>query len=102
MCRLSDLPAGRGWPVRIGDRRLAVFADGGRLYALDNVCLHAGSPLDDGAVWRGCVTCPWHGWRYELASGDLMTSAGHRPGVRTYPARSDGERVWVDLDYPGQ
>ena len=99
-CRLQDIPPGRGWPVRVGDRRLAIFAAAGGLRAVDNRCSHVGNPLDDAAVVGEVITCPWHGWRYDLRSGDHLTVFGHRPGLRTYPVRLEGDDVLVDVD-PG-
>ncbi|MGH7777230.1 MAG: Rieske (2Fe-2S) protein [Candidatus Dormibacterales bacterium] len=92
-----DVPADRGWPVQVGDRRIAVFAVGADLFAVDNVCRHVGNPIDDGHVEHGCVTCPWHGWRYDLRTGDQVMMFGRRPGLRTYPVRSAGEDVQVDI-----
>jgi len=96
-CRLSEVPPGRGWPARVGDRRVAVFRSKRRVYALENSCAHLGNPIDDGAVSGHCVTCPWHGWRYDLRSGEVLGSAGRRPGLRTYPVKVDGDQVLIDL-----
>lgn len=94
---LRDIPDGRGWPVRVGSMRIALFAAGGRVYALDNRCLHIGSPIDEGVVEDGCVACPWHGWTYELASGDQLIAVGRRRGLHAYPARLDGDDILVDI-----
>ncbi|MDQ6784055.1 MAG: Rieske (2Fe-2S) protein [Actinomycetota bacterium] len=95
VCGVSDIPPDRGWPVTVEGQPVAVYRVRRKLFALSNVCLHIGSPIDDGHVAHGCVTCPWHGWRYELASGDLLTTVGHRPGLTTYPVREAGGRVLV-------
>jgi nitrite reductase/ring-hydroxylating ferredoxin subunit len=84
--------------VRVGERQIAVFDLGGELRAVDNVCLHVGNPLDDGFVSGGCLTCPWHGWRYDLRTGELLTLFGRRKGLRTYPVRVDGDTVYLDVD----
>lgn len=97
-CHRRDIPDGRGWPVRVGGRNIAVFEVEGTLRAVDNVCLHVGNPLDDGMVEGGCVTCPWHGWRYDLSTGELLTMFGRRPGLRTYEVKVEHGRVLVDLD----
>lgn len=93
----ADLPEGRGWPVRLAGRPVALFAVGEDIFALDNMCLHVGSPIDDGAVLEGCVSCPWHGWLYDLRSGDLLIMDGWRPGLRTYPTRVEGDDVLVEV-----
>jgi nitrite reductase/ring-hydroxylating ferredoxin subunit len=83
--------------VRIAGRSLALFASGGGVVALDNACRHNGSPVDDGFVADGCLTCPWHGWRYDLASGDQLTLLGRHPGLRRYPTRIEGGEIWVEI-----
>jgi nitrite reductase/ring-hydroxylating ferredoxin subunit len=98
VCRRQDLPKGRGWPVRVGQTNIAVFEAAGALYAVENRCLHVGNPLDDGVVSEGCVTCPWHGWRYDLRTGDHLTAFGRRHGVRTYRVRQEGDEVLVEVE----
>src|SRR5580704_17461627 len=97
-CRLDEIPADRGGPVRVGTRSMAVFRVGDRLVAVDNVCGHLGNPIDDGFVEAGCLTCPWHGWRYDLRTGEHLTVFGRRRGLRTYPVRAEGDYVLVDVD----
>jgi nitrite reductase/ring-hydroxylating ferredoxin subunit len=97
VCRRRDIPPGRGWPVRVDDAFIAVFETGGVLRAVDNICCHVGNPLDDGFVDGNTVTCPWHGWRYDLRTGEHLTVFGRRPGLRTYPVRADGDDVLVDV-----
>lgn len=85
--------------MRVEGRLVAVFDDGGTLRAVDNICRHVGAPLDEGAVNDGCVTCPWHGWRYDLSTGEHLTILGRRNGLRTYPVRVDGDRVLVGAEW---
>lgn len=96
-CRRADIPAGRGWPVRVGERNLAVFDLGDAVVAVDNECRHVGNPIDDGFVSGGSVTCPWHGWRYDLRTGELLTVFGRRAGLGTYPVRVESGDVLVEL-----
>ncbi len=98
VCRRQDIPADRGWPVRVGAESIAVFRVGDEVVAVDNVCRHVGNPIDDGFVGGGCVTCPWHGWRYDLRTGEHVTMFGRRPGLRTWRVRTDGDDVLVDVD----
>jgi len=45
----------------------------GEVLAVPTICPHLGGPLDDAAVEAGCVTCPWHGYRYDLRSGRCVS-----------------------------
>ena len=96
-CRRADIPAGRGWPFRAGERNLAVFDLGDTVVAVDNECRHVGNPIDDGFVSGASVTCPWHGWRYDLRTGELITVFGRRPGLCTYEVRVDSGDVFVEV-----
>ena len=98
LCRLDQLVEGRGRPARAGPHYLAVFLVDGRVHVLDNQCLHVGSPLDGGPVEGGAVRCPWHGWAYDLGTGDLLTAFGPRPGIRAHRCRIEEGSVKVTLD----
>ena len=66
----TDIPAD-GSPVRAVAGTTAVMTtrqpDGIRVLA--ERCSHRGGPLSEGRVADGCVTCPWHGSRFDLATG---------------------------------
>lgn len=91
-----DIPDGRArilTPPR--GERIAVFRDGERIMALSNVCRHQGGPLGEGRILDGCVTCPWHGFQYDPATGRSPPPFTEK--VATYATRvgPDG-RVWVE------
>lgn len=67
--RAADVPLWEGRRVTVGEDRIAVFRTEDGLHAIGAACPHAGGPLQDGLVADGCVTCPLHGWRFDLRSG---------------------------------
>jgi nitrite reductase (NADH) small subunit len=69
VCASDELAEGECRVVTVGDRDVAVFRSEGAVYAIDDRCPHAGASLSSGHVEDGCVTCPWHGWRFRLADG---------------------------------
>jgi nitrite reductase/ring-hydroxylating ferredoxin subunit len=78
------------------DRRIAVFADGDAVHAVENNCPHMGFPLDRGTVRDGMLTCHWHQARFDLRSGctfDLWAD-----DVPRYEAWIDGGVVYVHGD----
>src|SRR5437868_4621112 len=85
LCELDELEDGKGKYVEIDGFELAVFKDGDGVYAIDNLCPHAGGSMAAGFVERGCAVCPWHYWAFNLKDGQLHGS----PGVtlHTYPIR---------------
>jgi nitrite reductase/ring-hydroxylating ferredoxin subunit len=76
---LLDRPAGRTqWTFSHGGRSFAVFEAGGEFVVTDGACPHNGGPLAEGLVRDGFVTCPWHWYSYELATGRCRTAAGYQ------------------------
>lgn len=95
LCPLPQLSDGRGWPVRVGALRLAVFLVDGDVRVVRNECSHQASPLDGGAVEDGLLVCPWHGWTYDIETGELQTQFGTLPGLTCYEAWADGGTVYA-------
>lgn len=65
----SDLQPGEGKTVAAGDRELALFNVGGTFHCIDNTCPHRGGPLGEGMLEGNVVVCPWHGWRFDVCTG---------------------------------
>lgn len=66
---LKSLPEGKATLVKQGKRRLACVRVAGAVHVLEDACPHEGHPLSMGLVRDGVLTCPWHNWNFELASG---------------------------------
>lgn len=70
VARVEDMTPGSARIVRAGDRELALFRCEDGFYATQSECLHLKGPLGRGKL-EGCVvTCPWHGWQYDVRSGE--------------------------------
>lgn len=74
-------PPAPGTAIRVvaGDRPVAIFNQGGKLYAIGAVCTHAGGPLEKGPVKGGAVTCPWHGSQFDLSTGVVLRGPARTP-----------------------
>jgi 3-phenylpropionate/trans-cinnamate dioxygenase ferredoxin subunit len=88
----ADIPAGTRVSVEIGGRRVAIFNVDGALYALRDACPHQGARLSEGTValsvesetpgryrldtGKARIVCPWHGWEYDLQTGDSRHDRG--------------------------
>ena len=100
VCGLAELAEAGALAVDLGDTRVAVFHHRGRVFALNETCPHRGGPLHLGQVEDGVVRCPWHDWRFDLATG--ASPLNPRSRVAAYPARIADGRVRVTLpDEPG-
>ena len=91
----DELPDESAREVVLDGRILAVFRSGGNLYALDGMCAHQGGPIAEGTVEHNCVTCPWHGWQYELATG--IQTINRQPLQETFEVRQRDGRIEIKL-----
>ncbi len=69
VAKVADLKPGASKVITAGDREVAVFNVAGKFYAVDNICPHRGGPLGEGVLEGNVVTCPWHGWRFDVCTG---------------------------------
>jgi nitrite reductase/ring-hydroxylating ferredoxin subunit len=79
----------------VAGRVVAVFRLGDDVVAIDGICPHAGGPLAQGMVAHDLVTCPWHGWQYDLRSGQHRLNP--RICVETFRATVEDGKVYVDV-----
>lgn len=89
--RVDDIPLLEGRNATVGAMRVAVIRMPHGFAAVDAACPHEAGPLADGIVADECVTCPLHGWRFDLRSG-APVGGGATTGIATYEvAERDGE-----------
>ena len=67
---VDQIPPGASRTVDVHGVRIALFNVDGTYYAVDNTCPHAGGPLGEGFVNGDAVECPWHGWKFNLRTGE--------------------------------
>ena len=82
--RADDVPLLEGRSVQFGAQRVAIFRLPDGWAAIEHRCPHEGGPLADGIVADACVTCPLHGWRFDLRTGARQGGDG---AVRAYAVR---------------
>jgi nitrite reductase/ring-hydroxylating ferredoxin subunit/uncharacterized membrane protein len=81
--------------VEAGGARVLLYRRRSQIYALSDVCPHAGGPLHEGTVDDDlCVTCPWHGSRFRLSDGHAVQGPASAPAV-AYATRVEGGMVQV-------
>lgn len=66
---VEEIPPGTGRELVAGGRIVALYNVDGEFYALDGICPHAGGPLGNGSLTGAVVTCPWHGWQFDVTTG---------------------------------
>lgn len=91
-----DIPPGTGRALAHGRYEVALFNIGGEFFALENSCPHQGGPIADGWLEGPLVTCPWHGWCFDVRSGKM--SLGDFARVTKFAVRRDGDAILVSDD----
>ncbi len=91
--RTSDVQPGSSKVVSVGGKALALFNLEGTFYCIDNVCVHRGGPVGEGFIQGTTVTCPWHGWQYEITTGACKTNPSAKLAARE--VKIEGEDVLV-------
>ena len=95
VARCDEVPPGTVREVVVGDAIVAIANVAGDLHAFDGMCAHQGGPLAEGAL-EGCVlTCPWHGWQYDVTTGAQLLS--DRVRQRRYPVAVSGDTIWLGI-----
>lgn len=79
--------------VVVDDRDMALFSVGGRIFAVQNDCPHQHfSMLHEGELNECRITCPMHGWTFDLETGRATNGSGR---LKRYAVKVGGGRVWV-------
>jgi nitrite reductase/ring-hydroxylating ferredoxin subunit len=89
----SDIPDGEGKAFTCGKHRVAVFNIEGNYFAISDSCPHAGGPLSDGWLEGTEVTCPWHGWTFDVKPCD----EDPKDGLCRYKVHLDGDDIKVEV-----
>ena len=93
---IRDVPSGQAIAVEADGQRIAIFNANGEFHAIGDTCTHRGGPLSQGKIEGTVVTCPWHGAKYDIRTGKVLSPPA--PGdVRSYRVVVDGDELKVEL-----
>ena len=99
VARTSELREGHMLYVDIDGLPVALAMVDGQIYAFGDVCRHEGGSLSSGVLRYDIVTCPLHGWAYNVRTGkSLIPPVAIR--VPTYPVVVAGDDIAVVVDWP--
>lgn len=77
----SECPPGTSIERVVGDRMVAIANVDGAYHAIDGLCPHQGGPLGTGVLCGTTLTCPWHGWQFDVTTGRHRISPTVRQAV---------------------
>lgn len=91
----ADLPAGTKKAVFISGKRIMVVNAGGKYFAMDDTCSHAGCALAaEGFVEGSKITCGCHGSQFDLATGKVLAPPATVP-MKIYDVKIEAESIMV-------
>ncbi|MGE0745979.1 MAG: Rieske (2Fe-2S) protein [Rhodospirillales bacterium] len=114
ICKSAELKDGDRKIVPNGKHEIGVYRVQGKLYAYQNLCNHQGGPACEGLLmakveeviaedktYQGMrfnhdemhIVCPWHGWEYDLATGEMVADRKFR--LKKYDVVEKGDAVYV-------
>jgi 3-phenylpropionate/trans-cinnamate dioxygenase ferredoxin subunit len=91
----NEIPLGERKLVHIMGLSIGVFHHGSGWYAIKNKCLHAGGPVAEGRLRGNVLTCPWHGYQYDLSTGALLEDPIAK--LEMYPVEMHEGQIFVKL-----
>ena len=93
---LAELIAGVPRLVEENGTRVVLVRIGDQVHALADTCAHKGGPLSDGKLSGTRLACPWHGWMYDVRTGQCVFP-GRGAAVPSYPVRVENDEIRVEI-----
>ena len=116
VAELGALEEDKGLCLKAEGVKLVLVKSGDAVYAVENRCPHLGVPIGRGRIENGQIVCPFHGSRFDVATGQntdwvsgvlgtpipdwsrSLLSFGKKPqALRTFPVTVEGEEIFVEI-----
>jgi len=95
VAREEEIPLGERRIIEVKGVSIGVFHHGDAWVALQNSCLHRGGPVCEGTLEGDTLTCPWHGYQYDVCSGELLLDRAAQ--LESFPVEIRDGDVYVRL-----
>ncbi|HEY3296380.1 MAG TPA: Rieske 2Fe-2S domain-containing protein [bacterium] len=98
VCRVEDVPDGRGITVQLDNSELAIFRDKEKLWCTEGRCPHAFELMSKAVLENGTVECLAHHYCYELTSGKAIKPIPGAAFLKLYPLKVEDGDVLVAFE----
>jgi 3-phenylpropionate/trans-cinnamate dioxygenase ferredoxin component len=92
----NEIAPGTARLVNVKGKEIALFNIEGNFFALENACTHEEGPLAEGDIEGNEVTCPWHGARFDIRTGEVLCAPAY-DDAQHYNVRVIGSDVEVEV-----
>ncbi|HLC50279.1 MAG TPA: non-heme iron oxygenase ferredoxin subunit [Candidatus Nanoarchaeia archaeon] len=93
---INDLKHGECKVVEVDGNEVALFNVKGEFFAIRNTCPHRGGSLGEGMLEGNIVTCPLHGWQFDVKNGQNARMPG--PNVACYKVKVEDDDIFVSIE----
>jgi nitrite reductase (NADH) small subunit len=91
----SEVPPGTAKAVESDGKAIALYNVDGNVFATTNTCPHRGGPLGEGELASEVITCPWHGFQYNVKTGACLTNPAL--SLSRHAVRLEGDSILVEI-----
>ena len=95
--KTSDITEGKLTRVTAGGKEILVTNIGGNYYAMSDICKHAGAELHEGELNGKELTCPWHGAKWDVTTGNLIWFPQKLKSEESFKVRIEDGTVYVEV-----
>ena len=96
-CKISELQDGNMKKVVIDGREIVVANVGGKYFACDDTCTHAGASLSEGELNDSTIKCGWHGAQFNCTDGCLVKFPATINGLKSYKVIVESDDIFVEV-----
>jgi len=96
VAKIDQLAPNQQRAVRVQGQEFALFNVEGTIYALTNKCSHSRGPLAEGRLTGTTITCPWHGAKFDVATGKCLAEPA-TIDVDAYPVHIQDGKIFIEL-----
>lgn len=97
IAKKSEIPQGKLKVYNIAGESIAICNLGGDFYAFRNECPHMDFPLTRGIIMGETITCPAHGSKFNLRTGEVLSMPAAYPLI-TYRVVVEGDDIMIEMD----
>jgi 3-phenylpropionate/trans-cinnamate dioxygenase ferredoxin subunit len=91
---VDAVETGKQVAIELAGRSILICNSQGSLFAIENKCSHAEEALECGRIRNGWISCPAHGARFDLETGEALNPPAKDP-IRTFALRVAGDMIEV-------
>jgi nitrite reductase/ring-hydroxylating ferredoxin subunit len=95
--KTSEVQDGKLMHITAGGKEIVVTKLDGNYYAMDNVCTHAGADLHEGELNNNELTCPWHGAKWDIKTGNLISFPQKLKPLQSHKISIEKDTLYVEI-----